>query len=68
MGSEDFAWYTKKLKAAFFFIGIRNEEKECIYSLHNPKFRIDEDAFVPALAVFINSIYRLMEDERIHGK
>ena len=68
MGSEDFAWYTKKLKAAFFFFGIKNEEKDCVYSLHNPKFKIDEDAFVPALAVFINSIYHLMEDERIHEK
>lgn len=65
MGSEDFAWYTKKLKAAFFFFGIRNEEKGCVYNLHNPKFRIDEDAFVPALSVFVNTIYHLMEDERI---
>mgnify|MGYP001073842731 CR=1 FL=1 len=68
MGSEDFAWYTKKIKAAFFFFGIRNEEKGCIYSLHNPKFRIDEDAFVPTLSVFVNAIYCLMEDERINGK
>lgn len=66
MGSEDFAWYTKKLKAAFFFFGIRNEEKDCVYSLHNPKFKIDEDTFAPTLAVFINSIYHLMEDERTH--
>lgn len=68
MGSEDFAWYTKKIKAAFFFFGIRNEEKDCVYSLHNPKFKIDEDAFVPTLAVFINSIYHLMEDERVYEK
>lgn len=65
MGSEDFAWYTKKLKAAFFFFGIRNEEKGCVYGLHNPKFRIDEAAFVPALSVFVNAVYHLMEDERI---
>lgn len=68
MGSEDFAWYTKKLKAAFFFFGIRNEEKDCVYSLHNPKFKIDEDTFVPTLAVFVNTIYHLLEDDRIYGK
>ena len=68
MGSEDFAWYTKKLKAAFFFFGIRNEEKDCVYSLHNPKFKIDEDTFVPTLAVFVNTIHHLMEDSRIHEK
>lgn len=32
MGSEDFAWYTKKIKAAFFFFGIKNEKKDCIYN------------------------------------
>ena len=64
MGSEDFAWYTKKYKGAFFFFGIRNEEKGCTYSLHNPKFKIDEDAFVPTLAVYVNTICHLMEAER----
>lgn len=63
MGSEDFAWYTKKYKAAFFFFGIRNEEKGCIYSLHNPKFQIDEDTFAPTLAVYVNTVYHLLENE-----
>lgn len=63
MGSEDFAYYTKKIKAAFFFFGIRNEKKDCVYSLHNPRFDIDEDTFGPTLAVFVNTVYHLLEQE-----
>lgn len=61
MGSEDFAYYTKKYKAAFFFFGISNEEKGCTYSLHNPKFNLDEDTFGPTLAVYVNTIKHLLE-------
>lgn len=60
MGSEDFAWYTKKYKGAFFFFGINNEEKGCTYSLHNPKFNIDEDTFGPTLAVYVNTLMKLL--------
>ena len=60
MVSEDFAYYTKKLKAAFFFFGIKNEEKGITYSLHNPRFDIDEDTYAPTLAVFINTVKNLM--------
>ena len=61
MGSEDFAWYTKKFKGAFFFFGVKNEEKGLTASLHNPGFDIDEDAMVPALAVYISTLYHLLE-------
>ena len=61
MGSEHFAWYTKKFKGAFFFFGVKNEEKGLTASLHNPGFDIDEDAMVPALAVYISTLYHLLE-------
>lgn len=64
MGSEDFAWYTRKYKGAFFFFGVRNEEKGLVHSLHNPKFDVDEEAMVPALAVYINTIYHLLERQQ----
>ncbi len=60
MGSEDFAHYTKKYKGAFFFFGIRNEEKNCGYSLHNPHFNVDEDTFGPTLAVYVNTLRKLL--------
>ena len=60
MGSEDFAHYTKKYKGAFFFFGIRNDETGCNYSLHNPKFNIDESTFGPTLAVYVNTLINLL--------
>lgn len=61
MGSEDFAHYTKKYKGAFFFFGIRNEELGCHYNLHHPKFNIDESTFGPTLAVYVNTLMKLLE-------
>ncbi len=43
MGSEDFSYFLEKVPGTFFLVGIRNEEKETIYSHHHPKFNIDED-------------------------
>ena len=65
MGSEDFAWYTRKYKGAFFFFGVKNEEKGLTASLHNPRFDIDEDAMGPALAVYINTLYHLLERQDV---
>lgn len=61
MGSEDFAYYTKKYKGAFFFFGTYSQEKNCTYSLHNPKFNIDEDTFGPTLAVYVNALRTLLD-------
>lgn len=60
MGSEDFAHYTKKYKGAFFFFGIRNEALGCTYSLHSPCFNIDESTFGPTLAVYVNTLIKLL--------
>lgn len=44
--SEDFAYYSQVIPACFFRLGVRNEKKGIIYSVHNPKFDIDEDALI----------------------
>ncbi|MFR3754346.1 MAG: hypothetical protein ACLTW9_22525 [Enterocloster sp.] len=62
MGSGGFCLvYQEIQKARFFFFGVKNEEKGLTASLHNPRFDIDEDAMVPALAVYINTLYHLLE-------
>ncbi|KAK6938394.1 Peptidase M20, partial [Dillenia turbinata] len=43
MGSEDFAFYSEVVPAAFFFIGIRNETLGSVHIAHSPHFMIDED-------------------------
>jgi amidohydrolase len=43
-GGEDFAYYGQRVPAAFLFLGARNEQKNCKYPHHHPRFNIDEDA------------------------
>lgn len=42
MTAEDFAYYSQKIPACFYRIGVRNEEKGITANLHTPEFNIDE--------------------------
>jgi amidohydrolase len=42
--SEDFAYYSQIIPACFFRLGVRNEDKGIIYSVHHPRFDIDAEA------------------------
>ena len=42
MTAEDFAYYSQKVPACFYRLGIRNEEKKITSSLHTSTFNIDE--------------------------
>ena len=44
MGSEDFALFTEKVPGFFGYVGSRNPEKGTIYTNHNEKYTVDEDA------------------------
>ena len=44
MGGEDFSFYTEKVPGITFRLGTGNEAKGTTYSLHHPKFDVDEDA------------------------
>jgi amidohydrolase len=44
MAAEDFAYYTQVTDACFYRLGIRNEEKGIVSSVHTPTFDIDESA------------------------
>lgn len=54
MGAEDFSFYSQKMKAAFFMIGMKNETLrpgEKTHNLHTPKFFLNEDV-LPIGAAF----------------
>ncbi|KAJ6303857.1 hypothetical protein OIU77_017690 [Salix suchowensis] len=51
MGAEDFSFYSEKMKAAFFFIGTKNEAVRSVKRLHSPYFVIDEEV-LPIGAAF----------------
>ena len=44
MGAEDFAYYSHKIPACFFRLGVGNISKGITAGVHTPKFNIDEDA------------------------
>ena len=43
LGAEDFARFQQKAPGTFYYIGTRNEKKDCIYPNHSSKFKVDED-------------------------
>ena len=44
MAAEDFAYYSQVTNACFYRLGTGNKEKDTMYSVHTPRFDIDEDA------------------------
>ncbi|MDC7235702.1 MAG: amidohydrolase [Spirochaetales bacterium] len=44
MAGEDFSYYLETIPGAFYWLGCRNEEKNCVYPLHHSCFNMDEDA------------------------
>ena len=44
MAAEDFGFYTEKIPAAFFGIGVRGSSGEEMHHVHTPHLVIDEDA------------------------
>lgn len=44
MGGEDFSFFSEVVPGVFIGLGIRNEEFGSVHSVHQPKFKVDEDA------------------------
>ncbi|MBQ3378328.1 MAG: amidohydrolase [Synergistes sp.] len=54
--SEDFFAFTKKLPAAMFLCGVRDEKCGFVHPLHADKFDLNEDALLYALETYIRLI------------
>ena len=44
MTAEDFSFYSQKIPACFFRLGVRNQDLGISYGVHHPKFDIDKNA------------------------
>jgi amidohydrolase len=51
MGVEDFAYYLKHAPGAFYSLGVRNEEKGIVHSVHHERFDLDEDCLPIGAAI-----------------
>lgn len=59
-GGEDFSYFANLKPGCMFRLGIRNEEKDCIYSPHQDKYNLDEDALAVGAAVFVQFVLENM--------
>ena len=51
MGVEDFAYFLQNINGAFYYVGVKNEEKGIIQPAHSGLFDIDENALPIATAM-----------------
>ncbi|MCL7040281.1 hypothetical protein MKW94_004493, partial [Papaver nudicaule] len=68
MGSEDFSFYSEVIPGYFFFLGMANETRGKLASLHSPYFTINEDAlpYGAALHASVAIRYLLKFESKFH--
>ncbi|MDP6555683.1 MAG: amidohydrolase [Pirellulaceae bacterium] len=64
MGGEDFSFYTEQVPGCFVAIGVRNEDQGATYSVHHPKFKVDENALPLGVALHVAFAMKSLEDLR----
>lgn len=52
MAAEDFAYYSQEVPSCFYRLGVRNEEKGIVHSVHHPAFDADENALEEGAGLF----------------
>ncbi|ELV8767402.1 amidohydrolase [Vibrio vulnificus] len=68
MGGEDFAWFSQKIPAFFYSLGVANAEKGITAGLHTPEFDIDERALVVGTALQLANVKAIAEYKKAGGK
>jgi metal-dependent amidase/aminoacylase/carboxypeptidase family protein len=67
MGGEDFAFYTEQVPGCFVAVGVRNEQQGAIFSVHHPKFKVDEDALPLGTALHVAFATKSLDQLREHA-
>lgn len=52
MAAEDFAYYSQEVPSCFYRLGVRNEDRGIVHSVHHPSFDVDEDALENGCGLF----------------
>lgn len=61
MGGEDFAYFSELVPSLFFRLGTRSSE-QTDYSIHHPKFNIDEQAIRYGMTLFSVLSYKFLNE------
>jgi len=64
MGGEDFAFFLQRVPGVFVGLGIRSEEAGSVYSVHHPRFMMDESALPTGSALHVAYALRSLEELR----
>lgn len=64
MGGEDFAFFAERIPGGFVGLGVQNESLGAIYSVHHPKFKVDEDALPIGAALHVAFAFRSLNELR----
>lgn len=59
LSSEDFSFYSQKIPATFFRLGVRNEDSGIVHGVHHPLFDIDEKALQIGLQAMSLTVFNL---------
>jgi IAA-amino acid hydrolase len=62
MGGEDFAFFLQHVPGVFVGLGIRSEEAGSTYSVHHPRFMMDESALATGAALHVAYALRSLEE------
>jgi metal-dependent amidase/aminoacylase/carboxypeptidase family protein len=55
--AEDFSYFSQKTKATFIRIGVKNEAKNIVHPVHNPKFDIDEESMRIGIQTLLAQVF-----------
>lgn len=64
LAGEDFALYTEQVPGAFAFIGVGNEERGIVHSVHHPRFELDERVLVYGAKLHVQIVKEALSGER----
>jgi amidohydrolase len=64
MGVESFAYFSMERPSAFYFLGVRNEEKGIIHPAHGSLFDVDEDALHIGVAIQCKAAFEYLSSKQ----
>ena len=59
-GGEDFAFIARQVPSCMFWLGVGNPDRDITYSMHHPRFDIDEDALAVGVRVMSEAALRYL--------
>lgn len=65
LGGENFSEFSSRVPSVYMFVGIRNLEIAEEFSLHSPKYLLDESVLATTAAVFSKLVFDLNGKENV---